>query len=206
MHCIVHCKNSKWNIERVEADVWQMHFHNSVINLWPHSRLKGSTACTFPTAFVFIFSLSMTKSADNLGACSAYFYFNFAKCHCAKVNYASRNRIFYALSKRCRGALFFTVEETLISNIDDRAVHRELPWNCRRNSNYIPGNELLCSRNASHPACLQVLLQIYAKFFNKPGPTAVAVRRSSSSFHSLSFELLFSWRVTPPRLLVGFVT
>lgn len=45
---------------------------------------------------------------------------------------------------------------------------------------------------ASYPAFLQVLPQIYAKFFNKPR-SAAHPRKSSSSFHSLGFELLFSW-------------
>lgn len=59
------------------------------------------------------------------------------------------------------------------------------------NANYISGNKLPYSPNASRPAFHQVLPRIYAKFFNKPDSTGPS--ESSSSFHSLGFELLFSW-------------
>jgi hypothetical protein len=63
-----------------------------------------------------------------------------------------------------------------------------------------PGNKVSNSRNATHPAFLQVSPQIYAKFFNKPSPTVARPGESSSSFHSFGFELLFWSGVTPPRV------
>lgn len=56
----------------------------------------------------------------------------------------------------------------------------------------MPCNKLPYSPNTSRPALRQVLSRIYAKFFNKPDSTH-APSESSLSFHSLGFELLFSW-------------